>query len=59
MLGDGPTLRLSLMLKANEVQITFIDSPLIAYPMLFENKYSKFHSKPFSTLSAAVSWIRE
>ena len=35
-----------------------IDSPLIAFPILFEKYYPDFKSRPFSTMKAATNWIK-
>ena len=35
-----------------------IDSPLIAYPMIFRINNPKTPLKPFSTLEAAIIWVK-
>ena len=36
-----------------------VDSPRIVYPILYDLQYSKYNSRPFSTLEAAIDWIQK
>ena len=54
-LEDFYNKNMNLFEKLKVAQI--VDSPKIIFPMLFQNEFPNFKSKPFSTVMAAKKWI--